>query len=71
MNKKSDEIRKNAQRMNTLAEIYDRVLQIRNNSYGQLDEVNEESETWKAWEGLEVEFETVNEVLEMILKLAK
>lgn len=71
MNKKSDEIRKNAQRMNTLAEIYDRVLQIRNNSYGQLDEVNEETETWKAWDGLETEFETVNEVLEMILKLAK
>ena len=71
MNKKSDEIRKNAQRMNTLAEIYDRVLQTRNNSYGQLNEVNEETETWKAWDGLETEFETVNEVLEMILKLAK
>lgn len=70
--KKSDEIRKNAKRMETLAELYDRVVSIRNCSYGKCENDDEnENGDWNPWEGLETEFNTCNEVLEMIMKLSK
>lgn len=69
--KKSDEIRKNAQRINTLAEIYDRILSMRNVSYGKIDDLGDDSDNVEPWEGLETEYNTCTEVLEMIMKLAK